>query len=277
MYCPNCGKETEKENQFCPECGSSLTSKPEVKEAESDKEPAPQWAKTLALVLFIVSIAVIVLNYFFYGIFVVITMKDFLFINEYLKPAYFIIPSIIGAGAMTLGLVYKRRAKAIKTLIAGAALLFLSVMSFIGIGTSKAVLNYGYTNIPTEYVLDIDTIGGVMPVQREEKCLIVDVIVNGTEYKVPAYSYVKFTEKYTADIYENQIIDNPHWNKGSASSYLPNTICYLVYNTGSNQYYDYETDGNLIIMLYNMKNDSMAVMVIPTQIYNKLMSFTDNI
>lgn len=274
MYCPNCGCETEKENQFCPECGASLTSKPETKDNKKEVEEAPKWAKTFALVLFIVSIAVFILNYVLYGLYVLATIKDVLFISEYIKPGYFIIPSVIGATTMVVGLVLRKRGKAIKDIIAGAVLLFVSVTSFMGLGSFKLGLEHEYTNVPADYVVNFDTIGGVMPLERDEKCIIAVATIDGTEYKSPVYSYFKFTDQYTSNIYEAQIAENDHWRKGTANFYSPNSLCVLIYNSGSGQYFDYKTDGNLVIMVYDTSTDSMAVLLLPTTIYNKIFNIT---
>ena len=262
MFCPNCGYETDVKNQFCPYCGKSLKSSKPNNNSYEDKPEAQKWVKTCALILFVVSLVVFILNFFLYGMYVGFSSKDFLNIDEYFKPIYFLIPTVIGLASIVFGGVSGKEGKGVKNIVIGCILSITSVISLVCIFSFKTSIDNSFTELSAQSRTVYDSLSGGFPIIREEKVLYIDSVEN--EYDLPTYTYFKFTDKTTSDAFRDFVDSCNIWKKGANETPKSN-IDILLYNLTSDEYYDTSTPGTIVWMIYNRKTNSVAILCFDTR------------
>ena len=267
MFCPNCGTETDIKNQFCPNCGKSLNSyKPNYNSYE-DKPEAPKWVKTCALILFIVSLIIFIINYFLYGMYVGYSIKDYLFLSEYFKPVYFAIPIALGTASIVFGCIAGKSGKGVKSIVIGIILTVTSLLSFTLLISFKVKLNSSYVELDSENRSALDTIAGGFPLLREEKAIYAST-GNGDE-TAPVYVYLKFTDDVTTNAFEQQLDSSSKWKRGTEQTLLANADI-LVYNVTTGRYFDTSNAGVMVYMIYNRATNSALIFIGETTITSQI-------
>ena len=276
MFCPNCGYETDVKNQFCPNCGKNLNPRQSYNQTYNEKPEVAKWVKTCALVLFIVSLVVFIFNFLFYGMYVGMSTKDFLFIGEYFKPIYFLIPIVIGAATIVFGGVCGKRDKGVKSIVIGILLTVTSFLTLVTLLSIRVALNNSYNELTANDRTAFDQVAGGLPIIREEQVIYSITEEDGETYSVPVYTYLKFTDEATANAFTHQVDSSSKWKKGADQS-PQSSVDLLIFNVESNTYFDLKTPGIIIFMIYNRNTSSMAIFVGDTSIITQFAQYAENI
>lgn len=266
MYCDRCGNEVDINDQFCPNCGNNLKPKFNSDKGDNYEDEASKKVKTFALIVFIVSLVIFIANYLIYGLIVVLSPGDKLFIDSYLKPLYFIAPMVLGLVSIVVGIVYNKKAKVVKNVVIGSILFITSLLSLSAIAGFKNSLNNSYQKLTPEYVTYFESISGFLPIEREEYVIYLETTdENNNTYTEPVYAYLKITTDLSNSIFKEFASTSNKWRRAEK----PGLFSYsLVYNTGSKNYNDLSSDGIVIFMLYSERYSSITVYLMPSQLFS---------
>ena len=252
MFCTKCGSEILDGTKECPYCGNELSHQDSFNPVQTKEKEAPQWAKTCALIAFIASVVLAISYGIVYLIVVLLIADDYLLISEYFKPGVYIFPLVFALLTLVLGIIYGKRAKAVKCTVAGIILIISSLFSILFISLMKNTLNKEFASAREEFTTTFYQIAGNIPVEYDSKCIY--QMASDGEY--PAYSYYKF--KGAVDIDQFEAYQIRPWKVLLKTNFI---IYRLIYNLTTREYDDIKANSLYAVMFYSTKSHSMIVLI----------------